>query len=150
MNVEIRKKGVEKGVYALKEFNKGDIVIIGHNIESSNMQTKYTVQVDVDKHILIKEPFLYVNHSCDPNTGIVPNEVSGYNLEAIKPIKGGEEITYDYATSDWIIVGMPEKCTCNTKMCRGKIKGGKYLSEELLKKYDGYLAPYLKKIQNNI
>ena len=55
------------------------------------------------------------NHSCDPNGGI--RNVS--DLYAIKDIKAGDEITYDYST----VVGRLEtifsmECACGTERCR--------------------------------
>lgn len=55
------------------------------------------------------------NHSCDPNCGI--RNIS--DLYAIKEIKAGDEITYDYSTT----VGRLEKafsmeCFCGAKRCR--------------------------------
>lgn len=36
----------------------------------------------------------YINHSCDPNCAIVANG----DVRALRPIKKGEEITFDYVT----------------------------------------------------
>jgi len=58
----------------------------------------------------------YVNHSCDPNTGI-RSEDGCIILFALRPITSGEEITFDYATTQeggfWTM-----GCCCESPSCR--------------------------------
>ncbi len=73
----------------------------------------------------------YINHSCNPNSGlIIKNEK--VNLIAIKNIKNGKEITYDYSTTinedNWKM-----RCNCGSKICRKIIKDFKYLPKNIKK-----------------
>ena len=43
-----------------------------------------------------EEPWIYMNHSCDSNAGVVDDR----KLVAAKDIKKGEEITVDYSSYD--------------------------------------------------
>lgn len=56
----------------------------------------------------------YVNHSCNPNTGLRPNTLS---LVALRDIAQNEEITWDYSTyiidDDWFLT-----CQCGSTNCR--------------------------------
>ncbi len=61
------------------------------------------------------------NHSCDPNT-----EFIGLNLVARRDIRGGEELTVDYATF-YDRHMTPFDCTCGSPRCRGRVEGGKGL-----------------------
>ncbi|GAI75942.1 unnamed protein product, partial [marine sediment metagenome] len=87
-------------------------------------------QVEKEKYIDLKEPGKYVNHSCNPNVGIKKDK----KLVAIKNIKKGEEIFWDYSTSmdedNWTM-----KCKCGNKDCRKIIKDFKYLPERTKNKY---------------
>jgi hypothetical protein len=61
----------------------------------------------------------YVNHSCEPNTGI--RQVDGrVILFALRPIEAGDEITFDYSTTQsggyWTMA-----CQCGSGGCRGVI-----------------------------
>lgn len=61
----------------------------------------------------------YVNHSCDPNSGI-RSEDGRIILFALRAIKSGEEITFDYATTQeggfWTMT-----CCCESPSCRRTI-----------------------------
>ena len=71
-----------------------------------------------------------VNHSCNPNSGIIGR----MTLIAIKKIKKGKEITFDYSTT---MYNDPSKmrCKCGEKNCRHVIKEFKYLPEKTKQRY---------------
>jgi uncharacterized protein len=85
------------------------------------------------------EPNDMVNHSCDPNCGILGGTV----LVAIRPIAVGEELCYDYAMSD----GSPYdefSCSCGTALCRGEVTGDDWSRPELIERYKGWFSAYLQ------
>lgn len=84
--------------------------------------------MDIDIHVRMNEPFELVNHSCNPNCGIKPNQFEGYHLVSMKNMQKGEEITFDYSMTEWISIAVPN-CQCGESMCRKEIKGGKFLSD---------------------
>ena len=69
---------------------------------------------------------MFVNHSCQPNCET--DEIDGrVYIIAIRNIKAGEELTYDY----WLYDGDDEApCHCGSKRCRGSM----YSPGELKKK----------------
>ena len=85
----------------------------------------------------------YVNHSCDPNCGL---DFAGDRiyLKSIKPIKRGEELTFDYATSQ---NSFPFRfhCRCGSVQCRGEIGDYNEIPAPLKAYYQsmGVIAPYL-------
>jgi len=85
----------------------------------------------------------FVNHSCDGNAWY-----NGDNeIVAMRDIKTGEEITYDYALTEcnpkWILAG---KCLCGTKSCRGKVTGNDWKLPELQQKYGYHFLPHILKL----
>lgn len=60
-----------------------------------NNQGKHTLEVEKNKHYLIKKPWCYLNHSCNPNATmkIENNKLSIFAKRKILP---EEEITFDY------------------------------------------------------
>jgi len=75
----------------------------------------------------------FFNHPCNPNSGLKIQNGKAI-LVAIKNIKSGEEITWDYSTTmnedDWEM-----DCVCGSKNCRGRIRDFKYLPENVQQKY---------------
>ena len=81
---------------------RGDVVIDGHGMA------------------------MFVNHSCSPNCET--DEIGGrVFIAAIRNIKAGEELTYDY----WLYDGDDDApCYCGSSKCRGSM----YSPQELKKK----------------
>lgn len=92
-----------KGVYADKDFRKGDVVIhytltplTEEEYDSLAVAEKDFVHMHWGQRYLYGEPERYVNHSSDPNT--LPDLKNRCDV-AIKDIKRGDPITTD-ATKD--------------------------------------------------
>ena len=85
----------------------------------------------------------YVNHSCDPNCGLEFDGDRIY-LKSIKVINRGSEITYDYATSQFIFP-LRFNCQCDSPECRGEIGDFEELTAKQKKFYlsKNIIAPYL-------
>ena len=80
--------------------------------------------------LLVGEPDRYLNHSCDPNAGIVDNR----RLVAIRAIAAGEEIRFDYSTTMaedfWTL-----ECRCGSPLCRGTVTDFRLLPSEVKQRY---------------
>jgi len=64
----------------------------------------------------------FMNHSCDPNTWWADDDT----MVARRDIQPGEEITYDYATTE-ITIPFEMKCGCGSPQCRGRVTHLDYL-----------------------
>jgi SET domain-containing protein len=101
----------------------------------------HALQIDDDLFLASMPPFSsadYVNHSCDPNCGIV----GAVLLVAIRDVEAGEELCFDYAMSDSDDYDEFE-CTCGTALCRGVVTGADWKRPELRARYEGWYAEYL-------
>lgn len=136
----VSKQG--KGVFTNKSFRKGDEIIKfkGKLFTYPQLPEPYDevedhyVQVDKDLYLGPSgELDDFINHSCNPNSGV---KIEGKRifLIAIKNFKKGEEIVWDYSTTmdedDWEM-----DCTCQSKNCRKKIRDFKYLPKKIQQKY---------------
>ena len=67
----------------------------------------------------------YVNHSCNPNMRYDVTELAFF---AVRDISKGEELTYDYDTTEYDLVKSKESftCKCGALNCRLEIRGSKY------------------------
>lgn len=126
-----------RGLFARRKLEKGDKIF---NFTGKLINFKQTLdraddfgdplQVGKDLYINLEEPMRFINHSCNPNTGIKDD----ITLIALKDIQKGEEIYFDYSTSmdedHWIM-----QCKCGEANCRKVIKDFKYLPFQVKKKY---------------
>ncbi len=75
----------------------------------------------------------FTNHSCNPNVVSLPDF---YRTMALRDIELGEELTYDYATTDagkWDF-----ECACGESNCRGIVRGTDWMLPELQQRYRGF------------
>jgi SET domain-containing protein len=128
--VVVRSSKQGKGVFATRTFKKGQIICAmqgriasqgapptfkNRKSKLQHIEELYTdpLQIGPTRYILLDEPYIYFNHACNPNAGIRGTRT----LFALRTIKPGEEITYDYATT----VDESFSCLCGAKDCRGAI-----------------------------
>jgi hypothetical protein len=146
----------EEGQYrvvAVRRFEVGDLVM-GIQGERVATASRYTLQVDGDHHVAVPEhlssqeiieqyPWRFLNHSCEANTMVHDSEVY-----AIKPIDAGEEVTFNYNTTELEIVHSFE-CTCGSISCQRVIRGFRFLSHEHQRLLARVLAPHLSRLLAN-
>lgn len=124
VDIIVKNSKIEgKGVFAGREFKKGEVVIkwdISKQLKPKEIQKipenekKYIAKLK-GKYIFMLPPARYVNHSCDSNT-----YAKNFCDIAKRKIKKGEEITSDYsATMD---KGESMLCKCGDKNCKKVIK----------------------------
>jgi hypothetical protein len=82
----------------------------------------------------------HVNHSCEPNAGLRGDRT----LVAMRDLAAGEEITYDYATSDGSAYD-EFACRCGSAACRGAVTGDDWQRPDLRARYRGWFSPYLQR-----
>jgi SET domain-containing protein len=131
-----------KSVVANRNFKKDEHIIELHGELFTYKQLPTPYEEVVDHYTQIGSDLYlgpsgglddFVNHSCNPNSGIkVTNKK--VVLIAIKNIPKGQEITFDYSTTmdedDWEM-----NCKCGSQYCRKSIKDFKYLPKEIQEKY---------------
>ncbi len=123
----------------------GGVVLDGAALHAASTSTalgRITLQIDEDAFLVstVESPADWINHSCDPNAGL-RGQVA---LVALRPIREGEEITFDYATSD----GSPYDefdCACGGEQCRTRVRGDDWRRPELWARYHGHFSPYLER-----
>jgi len=101
----------------------------------------HALQIDDDIFIASELPFAdadYVNHSCDPNCGIVGSIL----LVAMRDVGAGEELCFDYAMTDTDDYD-EFTCSCGTAACRGTITGADWKEPDLRDRYRGWCSAYI-------
>jgi hypothetical protein len=139
------------GVFAQHAVSAGEILVVwgGRVVDESELEQltliarRLSVQVEEDLYLTLigpAEPADYVNHSCDPNSGM-SGQIA---VVAMRDIPANEEICIDYAMCD----GSPYDefiCTCKTSQCRQRITGNDWSIPALWERYAGYFSPYLQR-----
>ena len=128
-NVEIKeiKKGA-KGLFANQSVEKGKIILVLQG-EKFSKPSRTSIQIE-DKHIEDPEGG-YMNHHCDPSAEIkINSNFVGFNLTAQcetnqvilvtakRDIKKGDEITFDYETTEEELM-YSFKCDCHGRWIKG-------------------------------
>ncbi|MDB9450926.1 SET domain-containing protein [Dolichospermum circinale] len=139
--VKVTNKG--RGVFASRYFRKGETVVVGKKVEILPERTMHSLQMDFDLHVEFDEPGRLLNHSCSPNTGVRNNKLGGYDFVALVDIPAGTEITWDYETTEYISIAIPD-CFCGSPNCRRQTRGFKFLPLEIKQKHGDFIADYLK------
>ena len=131
------------GVLAAKSFTKGEKILTTNALATIPRDT-HTLQKDWDKHVMIDAPGRLINHSCNGNIGVQDNNVGAYDFFALREIPKGEELFWDYETTEHEIKGF-DKCICGDAKCRGSIGGFKKHGDKIKAQYGKYYASYLQK-----
>lgn len=138
-----------RGVFAISPIDKDELiaiwggeVITGEQIaELPVKKRRLILQVEDNRFLLSSKegPADWVNHSCDPNSGLSGQIV----LVAMRKISIGEEICFDYAMSDSSAFD-EFTCGCGTEKCRGVFTRNDWQLPDLWERYENYFSPYLQ------
>jgi uncharacterized protein len=125
-SVIVRDSGIEGlGVFARVDFSPGDAVL---TIDDSYVvDNEHPVAPDEKRHcdylqggktVWMQVPERHINHSCDPNVFVRTFDGIRHVL-ALREIRAGEEITYDYCVNGYGDVVW--QCNCGASRCRRTI-----------------------------
>ncbi len=147
-----------KGIISYASFRKGELVAIwgGHLMNQPmydellpHMQD-YPVQVWTDfflgptaeNEIEIVD---HMNHSCNPTCVVMKNIF----VVAKHDIPQGEELTFDYGTTD-TSSSLYLECSCGSPNCRKVVTSNDWMKEEFLAANYEFLSDYIKRMVKNI
>jgi hypothetical protein len=142
----VRRSGIHgKGAFALRDIPKGTRLVeykgrvidwdavnrLYPDDDPGQQNHTFLFEIDADRVIDANvggNSARWINHSCAPNCEAV-GEGDRIFIEAIKPIRAGQELAYDYN------IQLPERhtpvvkrryeCRCGARNCRGTILGKK-------------------------
>lgn len=139
------------GLFARRPIARGETILVfsGPLIRFADTAAKGEreadpLQIGDDLYLDLEEPARLVNHSCQPNAGVVDDLF----LVALTDIGPGEEVAFDYSTTmgdgHWTMT-----CECGTRRCRGVVRDLDEVAGELQEQYleqeivQSYLLPRL-------
>ena len=148
-----------RGLFALGEFQPGEIVCVkgGYIFNRATLgeiaPALGPAEIQIAEELFIgprhaeerEGGMIFSNHSCDPNIGVQGQIV----FVALRLIRVGEELTHDWATTDWVTTDDDEytlECRCGAPTCRRIVTGKDWKREELQRKYRGFFSWYLQRL----
>jgi hypothetical protein len=139
-----------KAVFARQRIAKGTLLVVwggtiltGEGLRARPLaERRLALQVDDDAYLVsdVEGPADWVNHSCAPNAGL-RGQIS---LVAMRDIRPGEEICFDYAMSDTSNYDEFD-CRCGARSCRGRVTGDDWRRLDLAARYAGYFAAHIER-----
>jgi hypothetical protein len=134
-------------VRAWRHFSPGDLIgkLAGEELDQPTVRS---VQVGIDRHLELSDPgpgevaFRHLNHSCEPNVALDATERV---VRAIAPIGEGEELTFDYLTTEWRMA-QPFECRCGAAHCRRWIAGFAEVEDPARAELWDQVAPHLREL----
>tara|TARA_E500000331_G_C16916305_1_gene565680 strand:+ start:200 stop:652 length:453 start_codon:yes stop_codon:yes gene_type:complete len=122
-----------RGLCAARDINAGEKIIeyIGKKISNKKAEEDKKYGFDVTYLFTLNEKYVLdgdfkfntarlINHSCDPNCEVLDSSKTKIWITAMKNIKKGEELSYDYGFS-YDCNYKDHKCRCGSKKCVGFI-----------------------------
>jgi len=144
------------GIFAKADIRKDDrlaifggkIMLIDEMYQIPLDMQRYTMQIE-ERFVLgpaspVPEDTDFFNHSCDPNSGFRGQVF----LVAMRDIKAGEEITFDYGMTVSVSGGsdmvFKMDCACGSPNCRRTITEQDWMLPGLQVRYKGYFSRYIQ------
>jgi SET domain-containing protein len=158
-DVSVRASKIHgQGVFAKKAFLEGDIILEIDDsdpvLDRGKLTPEQEIFIDVfvavdgtQKTTWMKSPERFINHSCEPTTYVRTDMRNGIRRTwALKRIRTGDELTWDYALNIWEEWIGPIPCNCGAENCRRIIRGNYFtLPREIQRRYLPLLDPPFKK-----
>ena len=136
------------GLFVSRDFGMGETVFLATG-EVIAEQTMYSIQIGWERHLDADAPFRFINHSCRPDVGPVMT-AAGLTFVALRDIRAGEEIRYDYAMTEFRHYPRANPadefdltCHCGEPTCRGRLGYYSELPARLKEAYRGFILSYL-------
>jgi len=142
------------GAFATRDIAPGEVMyrvptgrfeLISYQELLKKRVTDNPLQISPQRYLDWNGPGLRFNHSCEPNTGLTSYPRLAYI--ALRAIKTGEELRWDYSTSVDKDTECDFTCDCGAKTCRKQIGGFFELPKRVKARYlkAGVVQDFLKK-----
>lgn len=147
--VEVREEAGYAGVFATAPFKEGAVIMELTGVPRTEAD-RYSIQVDVGTHLAPSDTpeadgegaWRFMNHACDPNVRV---DVEARRLVARRAIGAGEELTFNYNTTEWEMAE-PFDCGCGAAVCEGEVGGYARLSDAHRQRLEPDVAPHLREL----
>jgi len=138
--VELRPGADGIGVFACEAISAGETLLALAHVFVEHPE-RHTIQLDARLHQAgTDEIDDFLNHSCAPNTAL---DFERLELRAVRPIAAGEELNFNYLSSEWDMAA-PFACVCGAPHCHRLIRGFRHLNAEQQEALAPDASPFLR------
>lgn len=146
--VAVVRAGRQFLLVAARLIASGDRLFEIHG-EDCDEPNQWSVQVGPTTHVIVppevdlalqldQYPWRFMNHHCEPNT-----RIEGRCVIAVRAIAPGDELTFNYNTTEWEMA-VSFECGCGSTECGGTIRGHRHLSAAERERLRPMTSPYLR------
>lgn len=114
--------------------------VLSWPLEKQDTFLRHSYQFDEDHYVSEEGPEKHMNHSCDPNTWWFDDQT----MVARRDILPGEELTYDYATTE-LAVPFTMECACGSANCRRVISHLDYMDPAWQARFGDHLPAHTRR-----
>jgi len=147
--VAVTRTGDHYLVVAAGAIDAGETILTVDGVLSP-VPSRFSIQIARDQHVepgpggdpvaMERYQWRFLNHSCAPSAYL-----RGRALIALRPLQAGEEVTFDYHTTEWDMAS-PFACLCGARQCVGKVRGFKHLSPARKRRLRPWLAEHVRQL----
>ena len=149
-NLQARPKADGYGIFAREPLAKAELLAVFGGVVypwdafMALPERERSLSLQVEENLFLAPDKIgegdYVNHCCEPNAGL-SGQIA---LVAMRDIRPGEEVCFDYAMSDTTPYDEFD-CECGAVHCRGRVTGDDWRIPALQERYAGYFSPYVQR-----
>lgn len=137
-----------KGVFVSEPVKAGEVItqidgkVVKRHIRTEKGSARFANWIGMGEGVWLnpnKTKFRFLNHSCKPSAAIV----DGHQLIALKDLKEGDEVTFDYSLTD-TDVNWRMECSCGAENCRKVIQPIYFVPPEVFKTHYPNIPQYFQ------
>ncbi|MFW6089383.1 MAG: SET domain-containing protein [Gemmatimonadota bacterium] len=108
--------------------------------------TRYSIQIGPDEHLDDMGPIDATNHRCDPSAFIDFSDPERIVLRALRALSVWDEVSIHYCATEYDMTS-PFDCHCGADACLGRIRGYRYVSDDVACDLEPWLSPVLRDLR---
>lgn len=108
--------------------------------------TRYSIQVGPDQHLDDMGPVDATNHCCDPSAFIDFSDPERIVMRALRDLSVGDEVSIHYCATEYDMAS-PFDCHCGADACLGRIRGYRYVANDVARSLEPWLSPALRAVR---
>jgi hypothetical protein len=108
--------------------------------------TRYSIQIGPGEHLDAMGLADATNHDCDPSAFVDFSDPERIVMRARLDLSVGDEISIHYCATEYDMAS-PFDCYCGADACLSRIRGYRYVSDDVARDLEPWLSPALRNLR---